>query len=140
MGDIFTMRQTMLRSRLRLVGLALILLCLVALSACGTSNSRGSSNEVDMGVAEFLQSSISINAGQSVQFVDPANGGGVHVLCIGKNSLCSPQAGAPALLSESNGIQVSPGDPPIDVTFSTKGTYVVVCTIHPGMAVTINVH
>jgi plastocyanin len=133
------MPQTVLRSRLLLVGIALVWLCPVMLSACGSSHGQRPNNEIDMGVAEFQESSITVNAGQSVQFVDPANGGGVHVLCIGKNSMCVPQAGAPAQLNVSNGIQVSPGDPPIDVTFSTKGTYVVVCTIHPGMAVTINV-
>ena len=111
----------------------------MALSACGSASGSGSSPEVDMGVAAFRQSSITIVAGQSLQFVDPANGGGVHVLCIGKNSECMPQAGAPAPLNMANGIQVSPGDPPIVVTFPTRGMYVVVCTIHPGMAVTINV-
>jgi plastocyanin len=122
------------------VNICLLLVCLMALSACGSMSGSGSSSEVDMGVAAFRQSSITIGAGQSVQFVDPANGGGVHVLCIGKNSECMPQAGAPALLNVANGVQVSPGDAPIVVTFSTRGTYVVVCTIHPGMAVTINVH
>ncbi len=92
-----------------------------------------------MGTAQFLQSSATIDAGQSVQFVDPVKGGGIHVLCIGKNSMCAPKAGAPAQLNVPYGIQMQPGDPPIDVTFATKGTYVVVCIIHPGMAVTINV-
>src|SRR3974390_2920247 len=133
------MRQAVPRARLLVVGGALLWLCLIVISGCGSSNGQRPGNEVDMGVAEFQESSITIQAGQSVQFVDPANGGGVHVICIGKDSMCVPQAGAPAQLNVSNGIQVSPGDPPIDVTFSTKGTYVVVCTIHPGMAVTINV-
>jgi plastocyanin len=53
--------------------------------------------------------------------------------------MCVPQAGAPAQLNVPNGIQVSPGDPELNVTFTTKGTYVVVCRIHPGMAVTVNV-
>ena len=133
------MRQTVLRSRWLLVGITLVWLCPLVLCACGSSHGQLPSNEVDMGVAEFQESSITIQAGQSVQFVDPANGGGVHVICIGKDSMCVPQAGAPAQLNVSTGIQVSPGDPPISETFSTKGTYVVVCTIHPGMAVTINV-
>ena len=134
------MRNTVLRSHWLSIGIALVWLCSLALGACGTSSSQRPSNEVDMGVAEFQESSITVQAGQSVQFVDPANGGGVHVICIGKDSMCVPQAGAPAQLNVSTGIQVSPGDPPINVTFSTKGTYVVVCTIHPGMAVTIHVN
>jgi plastocyanin len=116
-----------------------MVVCLMALSACGKVNSSGSTYEVDMGGAAFRQTSMTIAAGQSVQFVDPASGGDVHVLCIGKNSVCMPLPGAPALLNVANGVQVSPGDPPIVATFFTRGTYVVVCTIHPGMAVTINV-
>jgi plastocyanin len=133
------MRQTVQRSHWLLVGMALVWLCPLVLCACGSSSGQRPGNEVDMGVAEFQESSITIRAGQSVQFVDPANGGGVHVICIGKDSMCVPQVGAPAQLNVSAGIQVSPGDSPINVTFTTKGTYVVVCTIHPGMAVTINV-
>jgi plastocyanin len=133
------MRQTVLRFHRLLVGIALVWLCVLVLCACGKATDQRPSNEVDMGVAEFQQSTITIQAGQSVQFVDPANGGGVHVICIGKDSMCMPQAGGPAQLNVSTGIQVSPGDPPLSVTFSTKGSYVVVCTIHPGMAVTVNV-
>ena len=127
-------------SRVLEVSICLLMVCLMALSACGSVSGSGSGPEVDMGVAAFRQSSITIVAGQSVQFVDPANGGGVHVLCIGENSVCMPQAGAPALLNSANGVQISPGDAPIMVTFSARGTYVVVCTIHPGMAVSIHVH
>ena len=133
------MRQRVLRSHWLWVGIGLVWLCPLVLCACGSSNGKQPGNEVDMGVAEFQESSITIQTGQSVQFVDPANGGGVHVICIGKDSMCVPQAGGPAQLNVSTGIQVSPGDPPVNVTFSTKGTYVVGCTIHPGMAVTINV-
>ncbi|MGO8951608.1 MAG: hypothetical protein ACLQUY_28935 [Ktedonobacterales bacterium] len=133
------MRHTVSLSRLRLLAMTLLWLCSLAIGACGSSNGYQSSNEVDMGAAKFMESSIIIQAGQSVQFVDPEKSGGVHVLCIGENSLCVPQAGAPPQLNVSYGIQVMPGDPPIDVTFSTKGTYVVVCIIHPGMAVTIDV-
>src|SRR5215469_5874951 len=130
------MPQVASRSRLLAVGMCLLMVCLMVLAACGKASGGGSSQEVDMGVAAFRQNSITIVAGQSVQFVDPANGGGVHVLCFGKNLECMPQAGAPALLNVANGVQVSPGDPPIVVTFPNRGTYVVICTIHPGMAVT----
>jgi len=132
------MRHVARRSRWLLVTVALMA-CLVALSSCGQASRGKSSHEVDMGVAEFLQSSITITAGQSVQFVDPANGGGVHVLCIGKDSTCLPQAGAPSALNVTHGVQMMPGDPPLTATFPTRGTYEVVCTIHPGMAVTVKV-
>ena len=132
-GRMFTMRR---RSPVLLAGLTLALLAL--LSACGPIGSTPS-NEVDMGVAAFKQSTISIKAGQSVHFVDPANGGGTHLLCVGKNTECVPQQGAPAALSMKDGLAFNPGDPPKDIVFSTPGTYVVVCIIHPDMEVTVSV-
>ena len=116
----------------------LALALLLALSACG-SNGGAAPNEVDMGVAAFQQSAVSIKAGQSVRFVDPANGGGTHLLCVGKGTECIPQQGAPAELNTKDGLTFNPGDSAKDIVFANPGTYVVVCTIHPNMEVTITV-
>lgn len=114
--------------------LALLLaLVLGALAGCGSA----ASNEVDMGVAAFQQSSISIKAGQSVHFVDPASGG-THVICVGENLKCIAQPGAPSELATADGITFNTNDSR-DIVFPTAGTYNVVCIIHPGMEVTINV-
>jgi plastocyanin len=116
----------------RLVAAACTLAALLALAGCGGP----APNEVDMGVASFKQDSVTIKAGQSIHFVDPVNGGGVHVICVGKDLSCIPQPGAPAELSTASGIHFEAGDTR-DIAFPTIGTYVVVCTIHPGMIVTI---
>jgi plastocyanin len=105
---------------------------LVSTAACGGP----ASNEVDMGIATFQQDSVTIKAGQAVQFADPANGGGVHVLCVGQNLRCVPQPGAPDALDGTAGITFNPGDTR-DIVFPTAGSYDVVCTIHPGMVVTV---
>jgi plastocyanin len=115
-----------------LVALCVISAGLVALAGCGSA----ASNEVDMGVAAFKQDSVTVNAGQAVHFVDSATGGGVHVLCIGQGLDCVPQSGAPAELNSGNGITFNPGDTR-DFVFPNRGTYTVICTIHPGMAVAI---
>jgi plastocyanin len=109
--------------------LAMLALLLVG---CG-----GAANEVDMGVAAFQQSSMSIKAGQAVHFVDPASGG-THVLCVGQNLQCIPQAGAPAALNTSQGLTFNTGDIH-DIVFPTTGTYNVICTIHPGMQIVVTV-
>lgn len=89
-----------------------------------------------MGIAVFQQGSVTIKAGQAVHFVDPANGGNKHILCVGADLKCIPQAGAPAALNTADGITFNPGDTR-DIVFATAGTYQVVCTIHPGMVVTV---
>ncbi len=109
----------------------------LALAACGSSSAP--SNEVDMGVAAFKQQRVSIKAGQSIHFVDPVNGGGTHVICVGTDLKCIPQQGAPDVLNTTSGITFNAGDPAKDIVFPTAGTYTVVCIIHPGMIVTITV-
>ncbi len=89
-----------------------------------------------MGIAVFQQDSVTIKAGQAVHFVDPANGGNEHILCVGADLKCIPQEGAPAALNTADGITFNPGDTR-DIVFATAGTYQVVCTIHPGMVVTV---
>lgn len=105
-----------------------------ALAGCGASKP---SNEVDMGVAAFEQSAVTIKAGQAVHFVDP-NTGGVHIICVGKGTECIPTTGAPDALNTAQGLQVQAGDTR-DIIFPTAGTYTVVCIIHPGMQVTVTV-
>lgn len=111
---------------------ALLMAVLLAVSACGGP----ASNEVDMGIATFKQGTVTISAGQAVHFVDPGYGGGVHVLCVGLNLQCVPQAGAPAELNTTDGMTFNTGDTR-DIVFANRGTYQVICTIHPGMVVSV---
>lgn len=112
---------------------ALAVMLALTLAGCGGSPS----NQVDMGVAAFQQSSVSIKAGQAVHFVDPASGG-THVICVGEGVKCIAQSGAPAELNAADGMTFNTGDSR-DIVFSTAGTYHVVCIIHPGMEVVVNV-
>lgn len=104
------------------------------LAGCGATKA---SNEVDMGVATFQQSSVTIKAGQAVHFVDPASGG-THVICVGENVTCIAQPGAPPELTTSQGMNFNTGETR-DIVFPTAGTYNVVCIIHPGMQVIVTV-
>lgn len=103
------------------------------LAGCGSTPS----NQVDMGVAAFQQTSISIKAGQAVHFVDPASGG-THIICVGEGVKCVPQSGAPAELNTADGLSFNTGDSR-NIVFPTAGTYHVVCIIHPGMEVVVTV-
>jgi plastocyanin len=112
------------------------LMALLAFSLAGCGGSKPS-NEVDMGVAVFEQSAVTIKAGQAVHFVDP-NTGGVHIICVGKGTECVPTTGAPDALNTAQGLQVRAGDIR-DIIFPTAGIYTVVCIIHPGMQVIVTV-
>lgn len=118
--------------RMRLLPASLAVVVLIWLAGCGGKPA----NEVDMGVAAFKQDSVTIKAGQPIHFVDPANSGGTHVLCVGKGLQCVPQDGTPAELNTTSGMSFNAGDTK-DIVFATPGTYEIVCTIHPGMVVTI---
>lgn len=112
---------------------AMLVMLALTLAGCGGSPS----NQVDMGVAAFQQESVSIKAGQAVHFVDPASGG-AHVICVGEGVKCVAQAGAPTELNTADGMTFQTGDSR-DIVFPTAGTYHVVCIIHPGMEVVVNV-
>jgi len=114
-------------------GMLCVALLALLLAGCGSSPS----NQVDMGVAAFQQSSVSIKAGQAVRFVDPASGG-THIICVGAGVKCVPQAGAPADLNTADGLAFQTGDSR-DIVFPTAGTYNVICIIHPGMEITVTV-
>ena len=113
---------------------AAVALLALLLVACGPP----AANEVDMGVASFDQSQVTVSAGQPVHFVDSPTGGGVHVLCVGSGLTCVPQPGAPAALDTTSGLTFNQGDSR-DITFPTRGTFDIICTIHPGMEVVIQV-
>lgn len=123
--------------------LLLLLLLALGLAACGqaSTNSGGSASgaaghEVDMGVANFVQSSVTIDKGQSVRFVDQQSGA-MHILCIGKDGHCSVSANAPKALTGS-GFTIQPGQSQ-DERFDSAGVYAVTCTLHPTMNLTITV-
>jgi len=97
------------------------------------------SNEVVMGISNFLQQKVTIKAGQSVIFTDPTGSGGIHYICVGTNLTCKPTPGTPAQLGGPNGLAFSNGDAPVHITFNTPGVYEVICTIHPGMRMTVDV-
>jgi plastocyanin len=121
----------------RFVALAVVVALgcsLAPLAGCG-----GSPNQVQMGVADFEQHRITIQAGQAVHFVDPGIGGGVHILCVGHNLKCIAAPGVPPALDTPVGLTFNPGDPARDVVFATPGTYEVICTIHPGMVLMVTV-
>lgn len=132
-----------------LIPVVTLLILGIALVGCGKSpagsgsttsggGGGGTSNEVDMAATSFVQQSINVTAGTEVKFVDPQGSGGYHVLCLGDHQACKSNADGPADLNSASGVVFNNGDTK-SYTFAKAGTYIVTCTVHPGMDVTINV-
>lgn len=131
--------------KLGIMLLPLLLIAAIAASGCGktpgTGNSgtpSGGGSTVSMTSTNFVQQAITVKAGTAVQFTDPSDTGGVHILCFGHNQTCAKNANGPAELNDPKGVQFNNGDTK-SYTFSTPGTYEVTCTIHANMNVTITV-
>ncbi len=130
------------------LGFALVPVALVlalAIAACGKTPSTGAtsnntstpSNVVSMTSDNFVQHSVTVKAGQAVEFDDPAATGGVHVICLGNNMTCDNSATGPSAL-QNGGFTINPGEKK-DVVFDKAGTYQVTCSVHPDMNVTVTV-
>lgn len=103
-----------------------------------TGRSAPAGTEVDFAPASFVQTSVTIHAGQAVHFVDSMQNGGPHLLCLGHDQVCDPHAVGPDML-KLPGIRFKPGDPPTDVVFPTSGTYQITCLLHPLMNLAVTV-
>jgi len=131
-----------------LTAFTLLALSTILLAACGTSanassgsstsNTSGNSGNVvtiKTGPTNFLQSSVTLNKGDSLQIVNTASN--IHIISLGSwvNGTPTPakEPGAPQIQSEqlaANGtLTVGP--------FNTPGTYHLYCTIHPNMNLTV---
>ena len=150
----------MVRYSHRLVALALGLLLVGALSACGAGGSASATSaghasaptataqmapahvavgaDALLGAASFTQDALTIHAGQAVRFVDPAGTGGPHMLCLGRDQICDPQAHGPGAL-HNPGFRIVAGAAPVLVVFDTPGVYAITCTFHPLMNMTVTV-
>jgi plastocyanin len=128
-----------MRKALAIPGIAVLALAFM-FAGCGKSNSTPASapNTVTMGAVNFTTTSLTVKAGDTVKFDDPASGGAYHVLCFGKDEKCAANPDGPAELNAPNGVIFNAGDSK-SYTFAKAGTYQVTCTVHPNMNVTITV-
>ncbi len=117
---------------------SLLVICAILLAACG-ANASATSNSgtviVQTGLTNFLQSSVTLSKGQSLQLVNTASD--IHIISLGSWVNGTPQPatepGAPQVHNEqlaANGtLTIGP--------FNTAGTYHLYCTIHPNMNLTV---
>ena len=121
-----------------LVGLILLGILSTTIASCGIYDQANvpTGPTVHMGAANFLQPSITISKGQSINLIDDVavphtikNGtwnGGSMVL--------KAESGAPTVNVSFNGNDNNSIGP-----FNTSGTFKLLCTIHQGMNLTVTV-
>jgi plastocyanin len=121
-----------------------LLMAALVLFGCGKvpgvhNNSGPSVSEttVQMNPTNFVQTTRTIKAGQSLLFDDSVGGGGLHIICLGNNQACDSSAQGPSDL-KSPGFTIQPGATK-SVTFPTAGSYQITCTVHPNMNLTVTV-
>jgi plastocyanin len=108
-----------------------LVLTLVACGNSGPANAAGSGNTVHMNNMDFLESSITIQKGESITLV--ADTGVPHRIANGtwQNGEAKPakEPGAP----EINEVMINGNSSSTLGPFNTSGTFQLYCTIHPGM-------
>jgi|SRR5579863_3310259 len=115
-----------------LVGLVLLGVLTTTLAACGIYDVSNvpSGPTVHMGTANFLQPSITISKGQSINLIDDV--AVQHIIKNGTWNGSTPdlkaESGAPSVNDTFNG-----DDSAMIGPFNTSGTFLLLCTVHPGM-------
>jgi plastocyanin len=92
---------------------------------------------VQMATTTFVQSTRSIKVGQTLTFSDTVDGGGLHIICLGKDLICDKTATGPAVLMDP-GFTIMPNTTKA-VVFPTAGTYQITCSVHPNMNLVVTV-
>jgi plastocyanin len=122
---------------------ALLLIMALFLFGCGkipgvhTTGPSVPATTVQLAATSFVQSTRSIKAGDTLTFSDTAGGGGLHIICMGKDQICDKATTGPAELMDP-GFTINPGETKT-VVFPTAGTYQITCTIHPSMNLLVTV-
>jgi plastocyanin len=123
-----------------------VLLLVVGVSLLGCGKVPGVHNKigpsipnttVQLAATNFVQSTRSIKAGQSLLFDDTVGGGGLHIICLGKDMTCNKSATGPSELL-GDGFTINPGGTK-SITFTTAGTYDITCSVHPNMNLVVTV-
>jgi len=117
-----------------IAGFVVLTMITVMVVACGGSSGGGGSTSVHMNDANFMQPSVTISKGSSLNLIDDS--AVVHIIQNGSwhNSNPEPanEPGAPTV-----NVQFQGSDSHMVGPFNTAGTYHLYCTIHTSMNLTV---
>lgn len=121
-----------------LIGLVVFGMLTLLITACAIRDQASTANgpSVHMGQADFIQHTVTIKKGDSINLVDDATT--QHIIKNGTwdGTTAKPlsESGAPSINMTFGG-----GDSAATPPFTTAGTFHIYCTIHPGMNLTVTV-
>lgn len=117
---------------------ALLSLATLLVAACGGSSGGTTSTDVHMGATNFVQNSVTISKGGSINLINDT--GTTHIISNGmwKDSTPDPatEPGAPKV---TNMTFNSAGQTMTIGPFTTAGTFHYYCSVHVGMNLTVTV-
>ncbi len=116
-----------------------IVFSLAVLTACAArpANSPRSPGAVGMDELAFTPDERIIPAGTTIEFVNDGSRA-LHVLVLGDDAQPRAQAGAPSF-GGASGHRSEVGDSWVTPPWETPGTYLVTCTLHPSMNLSVTV-
>jgi plastocyanin len=122
----------------RLVLIALSVMVITLLIACGSTPAVQSDkpNMIKMDGHAFKVTTITIQKGSTLTFVNSPDAGGLHILVVGKDGQNDSENGAPDFGGIS-GHRSGAGDAWATPPWNVAGTYHVTCTVHPMMNLTV---
>ena len=133
--------------KVALASIPLLLILALVVGGCGkqvggTSSNTGPTDTIGMDSSNFTlgsgsQTALTVKAGTPVHFDDTIGGGGYHIICVGKQPSCDASGDGPAELY-GKGTTFQNGDKK-DFTFTKAGTYIIICTVHSNMTLTLTV-
>jgi plastocyanin len=119
--------------------LVCLLLPVAALTGCGARSTGGPvpPGAIRMDHLAFAPAATTITTGARLEFVNSGSRA-LHVLVTGDDAQPRAQAGAPSFGGIS-GHRSEVGERWLTPAWETRGTYLVTCTLHPSMNMTVTV-
>ncbi len=104
-------------------------------STSGSSSGSSNVTDVHMGVQSFLQSSVTIKKGDSLNLVNDASD--IHLISLGQWVNGSPKPETEPGAPQVHGLEFTGQASHVIGPWNMPGIYHLYCTIHPGMNLTV---
>jgi plastocyanin len=142
-------RTNVIMKKLLAFAATLLLLGVFVVAGCGKTpggpggNGGPSQPVIGMTGNNFTAHTLTVKVNETVTLDNTVSGGGYHILCFGSGqggsgpSACDQSGNGPSGFYGS-GMTFNTGETKT-ITFTSAGTYHLICTVHPGMYIDVTV-